>query len=135
MNEERRQILDMLAKGKISTDEAERLLEKIDATKASGWAEARDASTARKATPKFLLIAVDSADGDKVNVRVPLALVRTGIKMAAILPERTARKLSAKGIDLSKLAELDGDELTAALSALTVDVDSEAGDVVRISCE
>jgi hypothetical protein len=135
MNEERRQILDMLSEGKISAAEAERLLEKLDGAKSAGHAESQDKSTGRTAKPKFLCVIVDSADGDKVNVKVPLALVKTGIKMAAIMPEGAAQKLSAKGIDLSKLSALDGDELTAALAELQVNVDSDAGDVVRICCE
>ena len=135
MNEERRQILDMLSAGKISAAEAERLLEKLDGAKSTGQKESRETPRGRKAKPKFLCVVVDSADGDKVNIKVPLALVKTGIKMAAIMPEGAAQKLSAKGIDLSKLSELDGDELTEALSELQVDVDSDAGDVVRICCE
>lgn len=135
MSEERRQILDMLSAGKISAAEAERLLEKLDGARSTGQAESQATSPGRKAKPKFLCVVVDSADGDKVNVKVPLALVRTGIKMAAFMPEGAAQKLSAQGIDLSKLCELDADELTEALSELEVDVDSDTGDVVRVCCE
>lgn len=74
-------------------------------------------------------------EGETVNVRIPLALVRTGVKIAAILPERVTHKLSAIGIDLGKLSELDADELTAALSDLEMDVDSDTGEGVRVCCE
>ncbi len=78
---------------------------------------------------------MDSSDGDKVNIRVPLALVRTGIKLTSMLPEHASEKIKDHGIDLSQLSDLQGDELLKALEELTVDVDSSDGDTVRIFCE
>jgi len=82
MNEERKQILDMLAAGKISAEDAERLLDKLGHGEASGTCETEyppAASGEKPKNPKYLRVHVDSADGDKVNIRVPLALIRTGI--------------------------------------------------------
>ena len=92
-------------------------------------------SHGEKTLPKYLRVVVDSSDGDKVNVRVPLALVRTGIKLKSMLPSHANEELDAHGIDLSHLSELDGDELIDALRELTVDVDSSDGDKVRVFCE
>ena len=136
MNEERKQILDMLAQGKITAEDAERLIDKLAA------GDARDASTPASAAaagqpskPKYLRVLVDSSDGDKVNVRVPLALIRTGIKLTAVLPTGVNEKLGKQGVDLSSLSELDADELYEALRELHVDVDSSDGDTVRVFCE
>jgi len=134
MNEERKQILDMLAQGKITAEDAERLIDKLAA------GDARDASTPAAAAdqpskPKYLRVLVDSSDGDKVNVRVPLALIRTGIQLTAVLPNDVNEKLRGKGVDLSNLSELDADELYEALRELHVDVDSSDGDTVRVFCE
>jgi len=134
MNEERRQILSMLAEGKISAEDAERLLDKLGAGTQDRPSSPSPASS-RPTQPKYLRVHVDSAEGDKVNVRVPLALIRTGIKLTAVLPEHATQKLTEKGVDLSKLAELDSDELYEALRELQVDVDSGQGDVVRVFCE
>lgn len=134
MTEERRQILEMLAEGKITAQDAERLLDKLSGS-TSNTKSANSAEGKHKPKARFLCVKVDGAEGEKVNVRVPLALVRTGIKMAAILPEGASQKLSAKGIDLSALSELDTEELTAALSELEVDVDSDTGEVIRVCCE
>jgi len=132
MSEERRQILEMLAEGKITAKDAERLLDKL-----SGGTEAAEptGSTGRKVKAKALCVKVDGGEGEKVDIRVPLSLVRTGVKLAAILPDRIANRLSAKGIDLSQLSELDGDELTAALDNLEIDVDTDGGKAVRVCCE
>jgi hypothetical protein len=127
MSTERRQILDMLAQGKISAEDAERLLAKLEAPP--------EAAPVKAASPKFLRVQVDSEDGDKVNIRVPLSLVRTGVKLTAMMPREAGDTLKEKGIDLSQIAGLQGDALTDALRDLSVDVQSEDGDKVRIYCE
>lgn len=149
MNEDRKRVLDMLAEGKISADEAERLLERLAATgrgqgaPPDGVASARAAeaccaeaeSPAPGGKPKYLRVVVQSVDGDKVNIRVPLALVRTGIKLGAMLPEPARRRLDERGIDLSQLSGMESEEMIQALRELTMDVDSSQGDVVRVFCE
>lgn len=133
MNEERKKVLEMLAEGKITTEDAERLLDKIgDTGKSSASAQA---GSERPSKCKYLRVYVDSSDGDKVNIRVPLALIGTGVKLAAVLPNDVNKKLGEKGVDLSKLSELDPEELYEALRELEVDVDSSDGDTVRICCE
>ena len=158
MSRERRQVLDMLAEGKISADEAERLLERLagshhgesEAAGASQWTGDSQGGRAqgsaatgpasagvpgRAAKPKYLRVVVDSADGDKVNVRVPLSLVRTGIALKTMLPQHAHEKLHERGIDLTQLSGLKDDELLDALRELEVDVDTTKGDTVRIFCE
>lgn len=139
MDSERRRVLEMLAEGKVSANDAERLLEKLDgsgagdAPGAGGAAEAAEAPKANGRAPlKYLRVLVDSADGDKVNVRVPLGLLRTGVSLAMLLPAVAGEKLSENGIDLSNLS---GDALVEELRELTVDVDSAKGDTVRVFCE
>ena len=86
-------------------------------------------------TPRFLRVIVDSTDGDKINVRVPMALIRTGLKLTTMLPSEASSKIAEHGIDLSQLGELAGDELIEALQELTVDVDSHDGDTIKVFCE
>ena len=133
MNEERRQILNMLAEGKITAEEAERLMDRLEAGQPREATPSADSE--RPAKLKFLRVFVDSSDGDKVNIRVPLALIGTGVKLAAVLPNDVNQKLGEKGFDLGKLSEMDTEELYKALRELEVDVDSSDGDTVRICCE
>ena len=135
MSEERRQILEMLAEGKISAADAERLLDKLGYDQTNENPQSPAALPAKPSKLKYLRVLVDSADGDKVNVRVPLALIRTGMKLTAVLPDHASQRLSEKGVDLSKLSELDEDELYESLRELQVDVDSDQGDIVRVFCE
>jgi len=133
MNEERKKILDMLAEGKITADDAERLLDKIGSAEPSSPGNGRKPRETHKI--KWLMVRVDSTDGDKVNVRVPINLIRTGIKLGAILPAGASERIKASGFDLNDLTTLADEELMEALADLQVDVNSEEGDVVRIYCE
>lgn len=85
--------------------------------------------------PKYLRVEVHSNDGDQVSVRVPLRLIRTGVKLTTMLPTETNTKLADKGINLNELGMLEGEELVDALRELKVDVDSANGDTVRVFCE
>jgi len=84
---------------------------------------------------RFLRIVVDKPDEDQVNVRVPLAFLRAGMKLLGVIPPQAAAKLEEKGIDLGALRDLKGGELVDELKDLHVDVDSKNGDKVRIYCE
>jgi len=132
---ERRQILEMLAQGKITAEDAGRLLDKLGEAQADEMSDSPAREDDRPFNPRFLRVHVDSHDGDKVNVRVPLKLIKTGLVMAAVLPEDVCDKLGDRGIDLGKLSQLEGDELTEALRDLQVDVDSGDGDTIRVFCE
>jgi len=135
-NDSQKKILEMLSSGKISVEEATALLSKLQYpdTPDEELNEPESGEVKRK-TLKYLRVVVDSANGDKVNVRVPLSLIKTGIKLSALVPGNAAEKISSHGFDLSQLSELNGDELIQALSDLQVDVDSADGDKVRVFTE
>ena len=135
MSRERTKILQMVADGTITPEEAEKLLSRLETSgAASTHEEDDDQDSNRKSGPcKFLRVVVDG--NDKVNVRVPIGLIRTGIKLTTLMPPKASEHLTEHGIDLSQLKNLDGEELMDALRELTVNVDSENGDVVRVFCE
>jgi hypothetical protein len=135
MSRERAKILQMVADGTITPDEGEKLLGRLDpAAAATGRAEpGLDQDGRRRAPLKYLRVVVDGSD--KVNVRVPIGLIRTGIKLSTLMPLSASEQLSERGIDLSQLNNLDGDELIEALRELQVEVDSEDGDTIRVFCE
>ncbi|MFB7585905.1 hypothetical protein [Streptomyces sp. NPDC056169] len=143
MNEQRRQVLQMLAEGKITADEAERLIEALEREQPEPPAHT---STRPKARPKYLRVVVDAADetgGDgasRVNIRVPLQLLRAGVRLASLLPPQALAKvneeLSRSGvpIDLTELKPQHLEELIDHLDDVVVDVeDPEAN--VKIFCE
>jgi hypothetical protein len=143
MSAERRKVLEMLTAGKITPEEAEQLLDRLassDAPENGSETRAQDAADPRETggrprAPRFLRVVVDSPDRDSVNVRLPLGLIRTGLKLSTILPGRVSRRLSERGIDLSHLGKLDEEALIAELAALQVDIKDEHGEKVRVFCE
>ncbi len=137
MSEETRRVLDMLAAGQITAADAEKLLEKLGS--GGRGSVPREPGNEPVSSPgrklRFLRVLVDSPDRDRVNIRVPLAFVRTGIRFLAVIPPRVNERLTEKGIDLSALRDLQGPEMEEALQQLNVDIDAEDGKKVRIFCE
>jgi len=153
MNEDRRRILDMLAQGKVSVEEAEQLLEAVTASAPPSGAAAEAGAGAKpeenpavKKEPRYCYVTVlapgkDGAMAEKVNVRVPFSLVRSGIKLGAMLPklvgEKAKDKLSEYGAAVDVLRILDQPEMETILrdlGELTVDV-HDSGSQVRVRCE
>jgi hypothetical protein len=132
----------MLADGKINADEAERLLSALDRN-GSAPSAASGAPAGHNKSPKYLRVAVDAdvhGDQTKVNVRVPMALLRAGVRLTSIIPpmarDQVNAELAKNGVafDINQLKPENLEELIAQLDDLTVDVDSD-GTKVRIYCE
>jgi hypothetical protein len=151
MNDNRRQILEMLAAGKITADEAERLLAALepDTTQTAGRAASGVANGQHPSVPpmraKYLRVLVE-ADEDMtglkgpttVNVRVPLQLLRAGVRLAALIPQQAHNQLdqafSSHGVPLtlSQIKPENLEELIDHLEDLTVDVDGKDGNKTRV---
>lgn len=153
MNDNRRQILEMLAAGKITADEAERLLAALDPAPTPVMPEFTGATTngaTVKTRAKYLRVLVE-ADQEMtglkgqttVNVRVPMQLLRAGVRLASLIPMQAHSQLdealSRKGvpITLSQIKPENLEELIDHLEDLTVDVDGKDGNVtkVKVFCE
>jgi hypothetical protein len=148
MSEHRRQILQMLSEGKISADEAERLISAIE--QPAGNLSDSSANPAGKSRPKYLRVQVDSEDDGghdgptKVNVRVPMQLLRAGVRLAGLIPAQALHRANDAihqkgiGIDLTQIKPENLEELVEQLSDLTVDVDQKDAATkvkVRVFCE
>jgi hypothetical protein len=156
MNEERRQILEMLAAGKINADEAERLLAAVERTAPAGGgpgggARSGEAPSGSKPKPKYLRVLVEADESmtglkggtTTVNVRVPMQLLRAGVRLAGLIPVQAHDQLdeafSKHGvpITLSQIKPENLEELIDHLEDLTVDVDGKDGNMtkVKVFCE
>jgi SHOCT-like protein len=134
MSQDRRTILDMLAAGQVTADEAERLLAALD----------KSETTAPRREKKYLRVEVDGDarrdDAPRVNIRVPMQLLRAGVKLASLVPgpaqERVNRALHAHGIDLSQIKPENLDAIVEQLQDLSIDVEDENRKTkVRVFCE
>jgi hypothetical protein len=142
MNEQRRQILQMLAEGKITADEAERLIDALEREQLPAESSPGTASRS-KPRPKYLRVVVNAEDNDgpsRVNVRVPLQLLRAGVRLASLIPPQALSKVNVEltksgiPIDLTQLKPQHIEELIEQLDDVTVDVDHPEAKV-QVFCE
>ncbi|MET9595022.1 hypothetical protein ABZY45_29455 [Streptomyces sp. NPDC006516] len=143
MNEQRRQVLQMLSEGKITADEAERLMDALERDRPEPPPAAAPGPTSR---PKYLRVVVDAADdagGDgasRVNIRVPMQLLRAGVRLTSLLPPQALTKVNAElkrsgvPVDLAELRPQHLEDLIEHLDDIVVDVD-DADAKVQIFCE
>ncbi len=155
MNENRRQILEMLAAGKITADEAERLLAALDPTPIpvagdyTGTTRGAGGATVHTRA-KYLRVLVEADEtmtGMKgptsVNVRVPMQLLRAGVRLASLIPQQAHDQLDEAlnrhgvPLTLSQIKPENLEELIDHLEDLTVDIDGKDGNTtkVRVFCE
>lgn len=153
MSESKKKILEMLAKDRISADDAYKLLNAVDSEE-GGQGNAGHENTASKGPerktfiPKYLRVTVtpgegntDPAHADRVNVRVPMSLIRAGLKMTALIPPDALDKANAalkeKGInfDVRNIKPEDMEELIEALGDMQIDVEGGRGEKVKVFVE
>jgi len=170
MSDETRRVLDLLAQGKITVDEADRLLAAIG--QASAGSAATGAAAGAKATgtseapsPRYLRVTITKTrswpeDGEharrtwmwpgymggrsrEVTIRVPVALVRNGMRLGAMIPGLAGSGLQARlrerGLDVefSKIDAETIERLVEEFGEMNIDVVSGHGAKaqVRITSE
>jgi hypothetical protein len=157
MNENRRQILEMLAAGKITADEAEQLIAALEPSStaaagefagrmagSNGWPSS-DKDAPVKTRLKYLRVLVESTEKNgptTVNVRVPMQLLRAGVRLASLIPQQAHEQFDATmnkhgvPLTLSQIKPENLEELIDHLEDLSVDVDAKDEKAkVRVFCE
>jgi hypothetical protein len=140
MSEERRKILNMLAEGKISATDAEKLLDALNKPEPAETEE----KPAIKQKMKCLKIEVEpkgDSKKEKVKIKIPLQIIRAGIKLGSILPPGDAKNkvneaLREKGISLD-VNGIKGDSIEniiESLAEMKINIDDDK-EIVRIFCE
>lgn len=122
MSDEKIKVLEMIQAGKLTAAEGLELLKALD----DGEFRPADAAGSR-----FLRIRVASGQHSKVNVNIPLTLLKVASKFVGIgvkfIPEEARREMASKGIDLNTL---DVEEILRLIEqglvdGKLVDVDTE----------
>jgi len=143
MGDDRSRILELLATGKITAEEAGRLLDALETNpqaspEAGSLGDFADKALATAGAPKFLYVKVVSVKGDNVNVKIPLSLVRAGLKLTSFIPqpamEQINKNMAEKGMsfDFLNFKPEDLEELVSSLREMEVNVDANNGDTVRV---
>src|SRR5690606_16344768 len=125
LKEERLKILELLQEGKVTPEQAESLLAVL--MEKAPTPNHPEASTAAKKGPfRMLKIMVDSEDGDKVRVNVP-------VEFAKLLKKGRFGNVNLDNLEI----DLDSiiDMVQTGLNGELVSVDTEDGDHVKIIVE
>jgi hypothetical protein len=154
MTENQKKILEMLAESKISVNDAYRLLNVIDSEE-RGQDKTAKTEPETKVRPKYLRVTVTPGEGDasakgnlfqngnvgRVNVRIPMSLIRAGIKVKSLVPaeamDKVSQALREKGIDFDMrgVKSEDIEELVEALGDMQIDVEGGKGEKVKVFVE
>lgn len=141
MSAETKKVLEMLATGKISQEDAERLLDKLSGAADAPGSQANSSSTssgginAGASRPRYVRIEVERPGRDDVHVRVPISNMRGGAHWMAFLPVGVADRLSEFGIDFGCLDQMSDEQFRRAMDRISVDVQGRSGKRVRIYAE
>jgi len=160
MSESQKKILEMLAQNKISVEDATRLLKAVGAEENAGRDNAghepeSDKTGGAKRNAKYLRVTVtpgEESAGEngslfhhgkpgRVNVKVPMSLIRAGIKLTALIPpdalDKANSALREKGInfDVRTIKSEDLEGLIEALGDMEIDIDGGRGEKVKVFVE
>jgi hypothetical protein len=147
MNENQKKILEMLAQRKISADDAYRLINAIEGEE-GGREKTEKAEPDTRVKPKYLRVTVTPGEGhtdpnhaDRVNVRIPMSLIRAGLKLTSLIPpdalDKANNALRDKGInfDVRNIKPEDLEGLIVAIGDMQIDVETSRGEKVRVFVE
>lgn len=131
MKDEIAKVIAMAQEGKVSAEEASELIQLIGEKENTSKTSAT-ARTTGKYLERSLRIKVQSGEADKVNVSIPLKLIKVVLKMghgiAANIPEA---KEYTEHINVDLIMEAINQEMVGNI----VDIETENGDVVLITIE
>jgi hypothetical protein len=140
LTEERKKVLELVASGKVSVDDASELL-------AALGSDSGPSQNTKK--PRYLRVLVEGNElnyktgemsPQKVNIRVPMQLLYAGVKLAGLIPAVAHKPINQAlhengiNLDISQIKASDLEELVTHLSDMKVDVDQK-DQKVQIFCE
>ena len=136
MSEERMRILRLLSEGKLTPDEAEKLLSEMEKQVVQPEAKPSDGKG------KYLYVQVEPKEGkssERVSVKVPFALIKAGLNISKLIPMEAQDKIqesmhgSGFPFDFSSLDTQNMDEILEALEQMSVDVETDES-TVKVYC-
>jgi len=129
---EKRQILELLSKGRITVDEASDLLDAISATETKDVSSQTEAADQSKKLAKILQILVHEEDNEKINVSVPMGLAKFA---ARFIPKTAKVKLNDEGIDLKDFFETLRQQEVRVGTLLDVTTTDDDGKLLHLKIE
>lgn len=123
-------ILKMVEEGKITVDEASKLLQAVE-DKNQELALVTKANDSSERTAKWIKIKVLDEDGTRVNVNLPIALVDVAFKIAKASDSNFDVKLGNVNVDIDAIIKM----IQEGAEGKIVDIESGDGTKVEIVIE
>jgi len=130
----------MLAEGKLTPDDAEKLLQALEVKPRES--EVVNQNRSMDVKGKYLFVQVDPKEGkssERVSVKVPLALVKAGLNITKLIPAEAQDKIQSSMQDSGipfNLGDIDPqnyEEIMEALEQMSIDVDTDES-TVKVFC-
>jgi hypothetical protein len=124
IKEERMKILELLSNGVVSADEAEKLLAALGHNEPDAGQEIV-VPNKKKAPFKMLKVYVDSNDGDKVRIQIPVEFSKL------LKTSKFKSNIGDADIDIDAILEM----ISQGVDGELVNIESGDGDIVKIVVE
>ncbi|RBQ16756.1 hypothetical protein DP939_29260 [Spongiactinospora rosea] len=140
MSEQRKDILDMPAEGKITATEAERLITALDRGRPPVAAGPVVRPKGRAKYLRVVMEFLEDGDAGRLNMRIPLQLLRAGVQLAALVPPQALARANAElnrsgvPLDLTQLKPEHLEALVEHLDEAIVELEQSDGHL-RVFCE
>ena len=120
MHEDKMQILKMLEEGKISAEDAARLLDAIEGTP-------EETGKGKSGRKLYVRVTDRATNKQRVNLTIPIGLAKIAAKF---IPPKAKHKLAAEGVDVDAvMSQVLSENIGTVVDAETED------DIVKISIE
>lgn len=135
MSEDRQRVLHLLSIGKLTVEEADKLLTALEKN-------SKPAVPVSDVRGKYLYVQVEPKEGkstERVSVKVPLALVKAGLNISKLIPIEAQDKIQSSmheqglSFDFSAINAENMDEILEALEQMSVDVENDES-TVKVFC-
>lgn len=126
MNEEIVRILRMVEEGKLTAEKAKELIDAL------GKVDTVPAVYSGNYVDKFLRVKILSKDGDKVNVQLPIKVIKELIKITGKLPINID---NMQGINIEEIMNTIVACLDSEMMGEIVDISSADGDTIKVVIE
>jgi len=136
MSEERMRILRLLSEGKLSPEDADKLLAALEKQTVQTETKPSDGKG------KYFYVLVEPKEGnssEKVSVKVPFALIKAGLNISKLIPveaqDKIQESMHGSGIpfDFSTLDTQNMQEIMEALEQMSIDVETDDS-TVKVYC-
>ncbi|MFA6905753.1 MAG: hypothetical protein WCQ62_05965 [Sphaerochaeta sp.] len=140
MSDERLRILQLLSEGKLTPEEAEKLLRAMES--GTQQIEKPRQSQPGDVRGKYLYVQVEPKEGkssERVSVKVPMALVKAGLNISKLIPMEAQDKIHSSMHDsgipfnFSDIDPQNFEEILEALEQMSIDVDTDES-TVKVFC-